>query len=57
MTPDGLVMLIVLLIAVPTLFFVVTNQPLNMTVMIIIFLAPVAMGVHYVLKHAFRALW
>jgi len=40
------------------IFFVVVNEPLNITVMIIFFLpAPVAMGVHYVLKHAFRALW
>jgi hypothetical protein len=50
-------LLIVLLIAVPD-FIRRRHEPLNITVMIIFFLpAPVAMGVHYVLKHAFRALW
>jgi hypothetical protein len=57
MSPDGLASRIVLLIAVPTLFFVITREPFNMVVVNIIILAPVAMVVHYVLKHAFRALW
>jgi hypothetical protein len=56
-TPEGLAFLIVAVITVWILWEAFFANPLSVFVAAIIFWVPIAMGLHFLLKHAFRALW